>query len=267
MNVIDYEKDYFKKYEHLEIFTREDGSRDISTIYAERFVAIRHMEEEKKFELKPHHLAMGYKKVNEIYKKIYKLHYSVPMTQEQTMPDGKKFMGWSEKEFDLVQIYHHAEAYWETIMYMMKKDAENNGELDVSMEVVNKDLIITDPCYIFDTDKKDYYDEDLNGMIWKTNHYGDWSCTMFEEDMMTEELKPIGKFCADAGAVCVTITDAECLNKERLEKLASHAYTKICNFTGTASIKYSKELEDYYVLLEGNIYGVPVKFISRQTGL
>ena len=74
MNVIDYEKEYLKKYEHLEIFTREDGSRDISSIYAERFVAIRHMEEEKKFELKPHHLAMGYKKVNEIYKKIYNLH-------------------------------------------------------------------------------------------------------------------------------------------------------------------------------------------------
>ena len=48
MNVIDYEKEYLKKYEHLEIFTKEDGSRDISSIYAERFVAIRHMEEEQK---------------------------------------------------------------------------------------------------------------------------------------------------------------------------------------------------------------------------
>lgn len=267
MNVIDYEKDYLKKYEHLEIFTREDGSRDISTIYAERFVALRDMEDEKKFELKPHHLAMGYKKVNEIYKKIYNLHYSVPMSEEKTMDDGTKFMGWSEKEFDLVQIYHHAEAYWETIMYMMKKDAENNGELDISMKVVNKDLIITDPCYIFDTDKKDYYEEDLKGMIWKTNHYGDWSCTMFEEDMMTEEQKPIGKFCADAGTVCVATTDAECLNKEKLEKLGDWCYTRICNFTGTASIKYSTEFKDYYVELVGNIYGAPVKFVSRQTGL
>ena len=154
MNVIDYEKEYLNKL-NLDIFTNEDGSRDISTIYAERFVALRDMEKEKKFEVKPHHLAMGYKKVNEIYKKIYKLHYSVPMTEEKTMPDGTKFMGWSEKEFDLVQIYHHAEAYWETVMYMMKKDAEKNGELNVSMNVVNKDIIITDPCYIFDTDKKD----------------------------------------------------------------------------------------------------------------
>ena len=102
MNVIDYEKENMKKRDG-DIFVRDDGSRHISMIYSTRFVALHDMREENKFELKPHHLAMGFKKVNEIYKKIYKLHYSVPMTEEKTMPDGKKFMGWSDKEFDLVQ--------------------------------------------------------------------------------------------------------------------------------------------------------------------
>ena len=266
MNVIDYEKDYLNKYEHLKIFTREDGSRDVSTIYAERFVALRDMEKEKKFGLKPHHKKMGYKKVKVIYDKIKNLHYSVPRSQEKSLEDGKKYMAWTEKEFDLVEIYHHAEAYWETILYTLKSEAEKNGELNVSMEVVDKDIIITDPCYIFDTDKKDYYEEDLKGMIWKSNHYGDWSCTMFEEDLTTGEKKPIGKFCADAGAVCIAATDAECLNKEKLEKLGDWCYTRINNFTGKVSIEFVPSWDDYHVVIEGNIYGVPVKFVSCQTG-
>ena len=266
MNVIDYEKEYLNKL-NLDIFTNEDGFRDISIIYGKRFVALRDMEEDKKFELKPHHLAMGYKKVNEIYKKICKLHYSVPMTEENTMPDGKKFMGWSDKEFDLVQIYHHAEAYWETVMYMMKKDAEKNGELNVWMNVENKDIIITDPCYIFDTDKKDYYDEDLKGMIWKSNHYGDWSCTMFEENLTTGEKKPVGQFCADAGAVCVATTDAECINLEKLNKLGEWCYTRINNFTGKVSIEFVPSWNDYHVVIDGDIYGERVKFVSCQTGM
>ena len=157
--------------------------------------------------------------------------------------------------------------YWSEVNQVFTKKAMEEGKFDVTMKVRDQDLIITDPCYIFDVDKHDYYAKSLKGMIWKNNCYGDWSCTMFEQDPYTEELKPIGKFCADAGAVCVAKVNAEGLDKEKLAKLSEHAYTKICNFTGTASIKYSKEFEDYYVELVGNIYGVPVKFVSRQTGL
>ena len=264
MNTVDYEKEYLEK--NLPYILKGD-SKDRSRVYSQRFVALRDMEEEGKFELKPHHLAMGYKKVKAIYGKIYNMHYSVPKTEEMEMPDGKKYMGWSDKEFGLVQIYHHAEAYWETIMYMMRKDAERNGELNVSMDVVNKDIIITDPCYIFDHEKKDYYEEDIEGMIWKSNYYGDWSCTTFEEDLETGEKKPIGQFCADAGTVCIATIDAETLNLELLKNLDDRCYTRINNFTGKASIEFIPEWNDYHIVLVGEIDGKKVKFVSCQTGL
>ena len=104
-------------------------------------------------------------------------------------------------------------------------------------------------------------------MIWKSNHYGDWSCTMFEENLMTGEKKPVGQFCADAGAVCVATTDAECINLEKLKKLGEWCYTRINNFTGKVSIEFVPSWDDYHVVIDGEIYGERVKFVSCQTGM
>ena len=271
--IIELEKENIRKDLPNCSYERQGLDKYRAMYYSERKTALFDIVVDKKYELKPHHYKLGYEGVHKIACKITQMYHTALMTQsedrEMVEKDGtvKKYKGWTPKEFALLQIYEHAMKYWEGVDRYFTEKARDEGKFDISMQVKNKDLIITDPCYIFNAEKNDYYEKDLKGMIWKNNCYGDWSCTMFEKDMMTEELKPIGKFCADAGAVCIAQTDAEGLDKEKLEKLGSHAYTRICNFTGTASIKYSKEFEDYYVILEGNIYGVPAQFVSRQTGL
>ena len=58
------------------------------------------------------------------------------------------------------------------------------------------DIIITDPCYIFDWDKDHIEPEDGQGVrelgftnfIWEDTLYGDWSCTTFVDSPNTEAL-------------------------------------------------------------------------------
>lgn len=167
---------------------------------------------------------------------------------------GQKCLTWSDEDLDKIMYWEYVERYYQIIL--SEKAREDELQNPLHKEFVNKDIIITDPCYIFD----DYCEAENKDVLMRDTIYGDWSCTTFNSD--TEE--KLGEFCADAGMVCVVETDNEMINKDKLNKLREHCRTIIKNFTGTVYIKripdnYSDEIQ---IIGEGNI-----NFIGKQTGL
>lgn len=104
------------------------------------------------------------------------------------------------------------------------------------------DIIITDPCYVIKDDLWDRFLKEVlcdnistirrwrefkEGLVANTL-YGDWGCTLFKVkdiDSAIEALKnetnyedseAVGKFCADAGMVCVFYLN-DCLNHNKKE--------------------------------------------------
>ena len=98
------------------------------------------------------------------------------------------------------------------------------------MESNNKNLVITDPCYLFKgyDGFKDRLDNHGFTSYIKTNTlYGDWSCTTFQtrnnisslndikeyvESVANEQYnnandEVLGRFCSDGGEVCVVFQD------------------------------------------------------------
>ena len=149
------------------------------------------------------------------------------------------------------------------------------------------DIIITDPCYITkddDWDKSGYGEEmdalpGITKFLARGTIYGDWSCTVYNLD--TEE--EIGSFCADAGMVCVCLTD-EVLSynsdfREDLEK--DWVVAQIKDFKGKVWFEVDeekwtdeddgREYTDYGVHVIGcginKRTGEPLRFKSSQTGL
>lgn len=114
----------------------------------------------------------------------------------------------------------------------------------------NEDIIITDPCYIFNDEQYDDSNGYLNlenigikNYISHSTLYGDWSCTTFDTD--TE--KAIGQFCADAGMVCVvplneTITLNDEYNNIRDKEWAR---TIIKGFTGHVYVDFKTDSGTY----------------------
>lgn len=111
------------------------------------------------------------------------------------------------------------------------------------------DIVITDPCYIRETDRSFDWDErealmkDI-GLISRT-FYGDWGCTVFRtgEDskvgFIGSECEEIGNFCADAGMVCVIyMRDARRMSPDIDKWIAEHDWcaTVIHGFKGTVRL-------------------------------
>lgn len=70
------------------------------------------------------------------------------------------------------------------------------------------DIIISDPCYFITDDawagmNTNFKKLGFSTFLCESTLIGDWSCTTFDLD--TE--KPIGRFCADAGMVCVCLLE------------------------------------------------------------
>lgn len=167
------------------------------------------------------------------------------------------------------------------------------------------DIIITDPCYVIKDDlwgrflndvptppgnisTISWWHEFKEGLVADTL-YGDWGCTLFKVkdiDSAIEALKnesdyedseAVGKFCADAGMVCVFYLN-DCLthNKEEVEELLTKNWcaTVIKDFDGDIYIldmdheyeykgkKY--EDTDRHLIFENNNGD---KYISCQTSL
>lgn len=181
-------------------------------------------------------------------------HYSIPQTKKEYDKNIGEFFTWTDEDFDKMMFWEYVENYYQIILSEKQREYEIKNPLH--KEFVNKNIIITDPCYIFE----DYCKAEAKGVLMRDTIYGDWSCTTFKSD--TEE--KLGEFCADAGMVCVVETDNEMINKDKLNKLREHCRTIIKNFTGTVYIKriptdYEDEIQ---IIGEGNI-----NFVGKQTGL
>lgn len=132
-------------------------------------------------------------------------------------------------------------------------------------------IIITDPCYICKDEDWDeiMFDDDLSQIGFKTSIkedtiYGDWSCTTFNsgksdpKEIRTKYLNAnyntpfrFGKFCADAGQVCVVyVTDVMKYNPEFFTKYGQWCYTIIPNFDG--EIEYCVEDDEAFIIGIGN---------------
>lgn len=153
------------------------------------------------------------------------------------------------------------------------------------LNIKNKDIIITDPCYIIrdnnDWDKCDYGDNmEALGLIHflvSSTLYGDWSCTTFDY-----EDNPLGRFCADSGQVAVFLLDEVLKYNPDFDYHITKPWTTtlIKNFTGNIWIErrhiegeYDKDTFNYKkgdkweddvisVVGEGN-----VNFHTIQTGV
>lgn len=185
--------------------------------------------------------------------------------------------------------------------------------LDQSFELPAGDYIITDPCYIehewnYDAIKagepeptrfwETAFSEAMPSVHMRDTLYGDWGCTVFRvsegtalENMTDEELgnAACGRFCADAGEVCVvSFSDVAKYNPDFARKLEHdiednpmncHYATVIRNFEGTGyfnvvghTYEYKDENyteHDVVVALDGvhTSTGEHVRYESRQTSL
>lgn len=163
-----------------------------------------------------------------------------------------------------------------------------NREVLKRISFQNADIIITDPCYLFEHTKEgeeeyekvlEYifedgivpvrsYDKDLpklkhlKNFIIADTFYGDWGCSVY----LIGENKPIGSFCADAGLVGVFDLKEVHAMRPDFDWYDSnpHTCTRINKFTGevTFEVKNDKYGEkDLAVVGRGNI-----NFFSTQTG-
>ena len=131
------------------------------------------------------------------------------------------------------------------------------------MKVVNKTIIITDPCYIIKDDNRDdwkkcEYGENMKKLgfhnyIVTPTKVGDWSCTTFNSAG-----ESIGTFTADAGLVGVFELD-EILkyNQAFIDLIPKKCYTVIGHFDGIISV----ENKDYGVSITGD--GIKLDFYNH----
>ena len=144
----------------------------------------------------------------------------------------------------------------------------------------NKDIIITDPCYILRHDeahKNDWNISEYGSKLeylgiknYLTHHtiYGDWSCTTYNSD--TNDV--IGEFCADAGLVSVFDLEEVLKYNPNFDYHIDRPWTTtlIKGFTGMIRIEvtlddpdatYDMEKYSVHVVGKGN-----VNFYTEQTG-
>ena len=151
----------------------------------------------------------------------------------------------------------------------------------------DSDIIITDPCYLFDRDS--WYKIDFRTgfgqlcytrFIWGDTIYGDWSCGTFvlpetckdpyeyiESDTrdLLSECNKIGDFCADAGLVGVFCLSEVPEGISILEEKSARSRTIIKDFHGTASYYIDKNNDAHIVLQEDGETGR--RIVTFQTGI
>lgn len=153
---------------------------------------------------------------------------------------------------------------------------ETNYRVDRSF-VFDKesDIIITDPCYL----DKWIPESDIKSS--RSTIYGDWSCSVYECEtgkFPKNGTKPFGKFCADAGLVCVEDIKNHPKKAEILDwaKLRDWCATVINNFKGTVEYRirtdyYAEDAkwnpdESLIIYGYGEKDGKPFAFTTAQTG-
>ena len=158
------------------------------------------------------------------------------------------------------------------------------------------DILITDPCYLhlgakdrddigWDPDETQSWIEN-NGGLYNRTYYGDWGCTVFKVDWdmlgkdKFNDAPVVGKFCADAGLVCVVplvVVASRYPNIDKWHERSMECATILFNFSGridmvTRDVCYqlnndqvwSKELR---IRGNGTLGGKNILFESMQTSL
>ena len=150
----------------------------------------------------------------------------------------------------------------------------------------NGDIVITDPCYLSaNMTNEECRSFDCACMtnygiigIESDTYYGDWNCTTYDRLTWDKDghSKPIGKFCADSGMVCVADLNSVLKFNPNFDyhKTKDWTTTLIKDFKGTVSIKITKNKEEwpaYIVSVVGHGVntktGEPIDFYTEQTGL
>ena len=184
---------------------------------------------------------------------------------------------YSAKTWNKINLFRCAEQYWSSIAHQVQRKEELENPLH--MHVEHKDIIITDPCYIA-KDWGTFYDKyvtrpvnrndipadercNKENILMRDTIYGDWSCHVFNE-----KNESIGRFCADAGMVCIAVLgENPDIDPEKVKKISEKDWcaTILKDYTGDLYIKRSPvegSYDEIYVEGIGSI-----NFTSRQTGL
>lgn len=150
----------------------------------------------------------------------------------------------------------------------------------------NGDIAITDPCYLSanmtNEERRNFDCACMTNYgiigIESDTYYGDWDCTTYDRLTWDKDghSKPIGKFCADSGMVCVADLNSVLKFNPNFDyhKTKDWTTTLIKDFKGTVSIKITKNKEEwpaYIVSVVGHGVntktGEPIDFYTKQTGL
>lgn len=153
----------------------------------------------------------------------------------------------------------------------------------------NGDIVITDPCYLAaNMTDEEHRNFDCAYMtnygivgIESDTYCGDWSCTTYDRLTWNEDghSKPIGKFCADSGMVCVADLASVLKFNPKYDYYIKNDWstTLIRDFKGTVCIRIEQvdggnEIYPAYsasVMGQGvdSKTGEPIDFYTRQTGL
>lgn len=136
------------------------------------------------------------------------------------------------------------------------------------------DIIITDPCYLFDHSeagrslwRQSRYGENLPAIgiasgIGRNTIYGDWSCSVVEI-IKRRPVRLLGEFCADSGQVAVMLLSDALKLRPDFDYHVTKPWTccLIKGFKGSVQIKYVRKTQEVRVLGVGN-----KRFYSTQTG-
>lgn len=136
------------------------------------------------------------------------------------------------------------------------------------------DIIITDPCYLFDHSddgrrlwRQSEYGENLPAIgiasgIGRDTIYGDWSCSVMQI-VGRRPAKIIGEFCADSGQVAVMLLSEALKLRPDFDDHITKPWTTclIKGFKGHVQIKYHRKARELRVIGAGNI-----RFYSSQSG-
>ena len=122
----------------------------------------------------------------------------------------------------------------EIIEFFRKQRFEDYAEYaDTEVMEFNGDIVITDPCYIFDEyNNPDWFkNTGITNYLLRSTIYGDWSCNVMD----TETGEILGTFCADAGLVSVfSVSDVLAYGNGELNN--DYSMTIIKNFKGKVQI-------------------------------
>lgn len=146
-----------------------------------------------------------------------------------------------------------------------------NRAIGGSIDVVDHDIVITDPCYLVKPKAWKEFCGSLEGgtltpvlrnlsgirMLVADTLFGDWACRLYRLEGGKKK-EPIGTFTADAGMVCAAVLDGRKVPKNTPKM----CYTVIPNFTGRVIVVHSNGV----CHVEGTGYsdGKDIEFTSIQ---